>query len=570
MALWILNRPPEKCSLGELQTAEFLGDLSDDWIIRWGFHYHDNHGTLREGDFLVLGPKGNLLVLEAKVGNLCHNPYTGKWSTADGDHPQMQLDAEWCGVMQEVNQTQGGRPRLFVARALALPGTSVAPGAADHHGIDRELIYDRRDLQDFTQIWDKRMPKADGRSREIFFDSFGRDATPKAVRHFVDETDRALIRQTEVGFDLLDNLEDNHQFLVRGGAGSGKTFMALEQATRWANDGARVLFLCYNLALTAFIRELVARARARKRLRAGDVVVRAWEELASELITRVGLEYDVPAGSADRTHFYEQTLPHYLVQIVRDKSCPPEFDCMIVDEGQDHDTAIPGFPSDWSGPGWWGVYWSLLKEGSRSPVAVFLDPAQRPQFRGGGGFSLDALLNTENFHPVQVRLKRTVRYSLPIFKHLKSLAMPALKDVQEGLVQQGPLPDGPLVVEQTAGDGEAAALANRIIRGWIDQGWCKPDQVLVLSARSKKTDSTLRGCNELAGCPLVNQLERRTGEIGMLSVHRAKGLDALAVLLMDYGPKDDLYEFDQIGYFMGSSRARQLLGVISTIPAKGS
>ena len=56
MALWIQNRPAEKCGLGELQVAEFLAALSDDWIIRWGFYYEDNAGVTREGDFLISGP----------------------------------------------------------------------------------------------------------------------------------------------------------------------------------------------------------------------------------------------------------------------------------------------------------------------------------------------------------------------------------------------------------------------------------------------------------------------------------------------------------------------------------
>ena len=98
MALWIQNRPAEKCDLGELQVAEYLAALPDDWIIRWGFYYEDNAGTTREGDFLVLSPEGRLLVFEAKGGSLEFNPSIGKWNTADGDNPQYQLDAEWAGA----------------------------------------------------------------------------------------------------------------------------------------------------------------------------------------------------------------------------------------------------------------------------------------------------------------------------------------------------------------------------------------------------------------------------------------------------------------------------------------
>jgi hypothetical protein len=59
-------------------------------------------------------------------------------------------------------------------------------------------------------------------------------------------------------------------------------------------------------------------------------------------------------------------------------------------------------------------------------------------------------------------------------------------------------------------------------------------------------------------------LEQRSDEIGMLSVNRAKGLDALAVLLVDYGPWQELSDFDPVGFFMGASRARQLLAIVYT------
>jgi hypothetical protein len=86
--------------------AEHLATLPDDWIIRLGYYYADNDGISREGDFLILDPQGGLLVLEAKGGNLNFNPYTGKWNTADGDNPRYQLEAEWKGVVREINGHQ--------------------------------------------------------------------------------------------------------------------------------------------------------------------------------------------------------------------------------------------------------------------------------------------------------------------------------------------------------------------------------------------------------------------------------------------------------------------------------
>jgi hypothetical protein len=570
MALWIQNRPAEKCGLGELQVAENLAALADDWIIRWGFYYEDNAGTTREGDFLVLGPDGGLLVLEAKSGTLEHNPYTGRWNTADGDNPQYQLDAEWAGVLRVLKSRQAGRPSLFVGRALAVPGLSLPSTSMEHYGIDRQWIFDGGDLREFSKVWNERMrlwgAQLDKRARAVFLETFGQDATPQAVRHFVDETDRLLIRQTEAEYELLDVLGGNRQFLVQGGTGSGKTWLAFEQACRWADfgSGGRVLFLCYNLALTELVRELVARAKARKKLRTGEIVVSSWENLSRTLIHEAGLAYEAPVDGPERSRFYEQDLPQLLVQIVREGLCKPQFDALVVDEAQDHDTSIPGFPADWDGPGWWGVYWALLKEGAKARIAAFYDAAQRPAFRGGGGFEPAALLQTPGYRPVQMKLLRTVRYSRPVFQYLKGLQSKVLTELNAGLLQRGSLPNGPEVMLADAEPAEVAGAANRILSTWLEQGWCRPEQVLVLSRHSGMKNSALEGCRSLAGKPLVNHLERRSGEIGMLSVNRAKGLDALAVILIDYGPWETLPEANHVGFFMGASRARQLLAVIRT------
>ena len=568
MALWIKNRPTEKCNDGEIEVAEFLVELPDEWVIRWGFFYMDNQGVQREGDFLILSPDGGLLVLEVKSGNLEYNPQSGNWSTADGDNPQIQLDEEWKGVLNLIREFQGDRASLFVGRALALPNVNLAAGAKELHGIHRSYIFDRADLCNLSEIWDQRMEewgaRLDVRARDVFFDTFGKDVKPVAIRHFVDEIERVLIRQTEVQYELLDMLGANRQFLVQGGIGSGKTWLAFEQARRWANSGSHVLFLCYNLALTDFITKMVDRAKARKQLQKGQITVRSWEKLAGELVTRAGLPFEVPKAMPQLTTFYEQELPQLLVDIVRGNHCQPEYDCLVVDEAQDHDTTIPGFPDDWVGPGWWGVYWALLKQKSAARIAVFYDTPQRPAYRGGG-FDPAALMVGTEFKPVQVKLTKPLRYTRQMLQFLAGLKSPALTALQSGLGQRGSLPEGPEVEILQAGRNETAGKVDALLTRWLKQGWCRPEQVLVLSRHSDMEKSSLNGCARLAGKPVVNHLDRVAGQIGILSAHKAKGLDVLAVVLVDYAPWETLPAGDHAGFFMGASRARQLLAVVQAV-----
>lgn len=273
MALWILNRPADLGDSTELRVADLLARLPDDWVIRWGFHYQDNAGHTREGDFLVLGPSGGLLVIEVKSDLLHHYAPTGRWENPEGDHPLIQLDAEWKAVLRVTNAHRNRRPSLYVARALALPHLDIARQVSEYHGIPRDLVLSAGELGSFEQAWRKRMQRPgihlDAASRAIFFDTYGAEATPQALHHFVTESDRALVRLTEANFELLDQLAGNRQFVVRGGPGTGKTWLALELARQWAEIGAtgsRVLFLAYNLALSDYLRELVKRMQQRGRL----------------------------------------------------------------------------------------------------------------------------------------------------------------------------------------------------------------------------------------------------------------------------------------------------------------
>jgi predicted NACHT family NTPase len=97
----------------------------------------------------------------------------------------------------------------------------------------------------WRRLFAKRPQTISAKERTIFLDSFAKDISPKAIKQFISETDRIILRHTTAEYQVLDMLHDNRQLMVQGGPGSGKTWLALEQAFRFANEGLQVLALCY-------------------------------------------------------------------------------------------------------------------------------------------------------------------------------------------------------------------------------------------------------------------------------------------------------------------------------------
>jgi hypothetical protein len=297
MIEWILHRPPHASSPSEIRVAEWLRRLEESshlWTVIWGYYYIDHRGVEREGDFLILGPAGGLLVLEVKSSLPRHFPETGRWEGAGGDDPFHQLHSELQGVIRGI-QAKGNPP--FIAKALCVPTVSAPAGIDTFQGIPRHWLVTANDLENWIETWLRifgehvRHP-VDLLQKRAVLAAFGQGSLPEEKRAFVDHTEELFERQFTARFALLEQLSGNRQLLIRGGTGTGKTWHALEQAFRYATAGAgqRVLFLTYNKALTAQLRRIVAL----RQIDCGEVVVRGWEELFLELCSLAGDSATLP------------------------------------------------------------------------------------------------------------------------------------------------------------------------------------------------------------------------------------------------------------------------------------
>ena len=87
------------------------------------------------------------------------------------------------------------------------------------------------------------------------------------------------------------------------------------------------------------------------------------------------------------------------------------------------------------------------------------------------------------------------------------------------------------------------AAVESIITTWVEDGYSKPEDILLLHARTQLKESVLGACETLAGLPLQeygDSLEAPGKVIRHLSINRAKGLDALGVIVIGVRPFQEI------------------------------
>ncbi len=556
------NNPPNEA---EQRVCDLLMALGDGFVIRWGFYYSNETGSEQgEGDFLVQGPDGNVLHIEVKSGPVKFNHKTHRFLTADGEDPLRQRERVWSHVVRTL-KTQGlemGLREPFVKRMLGLPDVTISPDETTYETMPREGILDYEDLSAINARWKglfRRVESDADQLRTVFLAVYGAGLKPGTTRHLLDFMDRMIERQTSASYPVLNALQENRQFLFQGGPGTGKTWLAIEQAKRWVGEGRRVLFLTYNLKLADLIGHLAMK------LPAPGMIVFSYEGLAEWIYGQAGETMTSPHhGDRDACNrFFNAELPRRLLSLadaLEESLC---FDGLIVDEAQDHDTVFdPEVGANQDSVGWWEIYRMILREKSAGRVAIFCDINQRHFARSRERFNPEHL--TRAFpHLVRVRLRRSVRYTRHLRDFFIKSGLPEATELLADTTDEG-LPEGlPPVILQAASQKEEKSAVGRILAEWCKNGPCRPEDVLLLYPTTKARPVWLDN-EKVNGVAMA-----RPGTLGVAtsSVNKAKGLEAQAVILVGFPPVEQLKDPSAaLGsgatWIMGVTRARSLLAVI--------
>jgi len=518
--------------------------LDDRFSVFYGVAWlgRPRHGSPRDGetDFVLAHPEHGVLAMEVKGGRVGRDGQTGEWISVDRngiphaiDDPFAQVRAAKFALLEKIKeQPAWGQRWVEIAHAVAFPDCA-APTVPLTPDAPPEIVVSAADLDrlgqrvlDIYGFWRGRQePRAslgaDGVNMltRLLARSF---SLPSPLGYELVETDRQILRLTEEQFSLLDFLSRQRRVVISGGAGTGKSMLALEKAKRLAREGFTVLLSCFNRPLADYLRRS-----------AGDIErlhVLNFHRLCYDVAREARIPLADPTDRELEAEYFEKTMPDALLAALDRVS--RRYDAIIVDEAQDFFEA------------WWDPLQLCLSDTGEGVLYAFYDDNQRLYRRvstfprGLAEFPLTQnLRNTVRIHEVASRFYRG-----------EKLACPGPEGRPVEIIP---------VVSVAAIDREVGHILHRLIR----EERIAPEAIAVLTGSSLDR-SRLGRQRKIGAFSVTDDQDAEPGKVLLQTIHRFKGLERPVVVLTAL---EGLQGDEAVAVlYVGSSRARVYLIIVAT------
>lgn len=578
--------------------ADFQRDTTTtDWTVLHSLNLSRHvRQVCGEIDFLVVAPNLGVFALEVKGGGVrCE---AGVWihTNRDGDmarrskSPFQQAQDNMQSLRARIGEQFGEMDavcEVIFGWGVLFPDTSFR-----HDGMDfeREQIYDADTtgtpsdwVRTLAAFWKHKLPLRRASFSKSDADRLVRFLRPDfdypvALLRRLSDDETQIERMTREQCDNLDILEGNPRVLIEGGAGTGKTFLALEQARRWSAENRRVLLLCYN----RFLGDWLAQHPIVTGSGGGITAMHLHRYIEREIIATSDTHkmlYDAEiAPQRDAPNFYDEIVPTFARDVLAD-SRPAPFDALLVDEAQDImrpaylnllGDLVTGGLSD----GRWGFFGDFARQvlyadlpdeaEAPNPTADDAEPAATSADAGTADAvaSADArravliALLEERAYLTRARLRINCRNTRRIGSDITHFA-----GVDESPFRPGTVEGDAVQYSLCDGEGREKARLEEIVAGLM-RGGVLPRQITILSPR-KRARTSLAGRAKLNGVLVLTFGEswrEDANAIRFATIHSFKGLESEVVILL--GVDKLTQPHGQQVLYVGMSRARLRLYVL--------
>lgn len=533
----LVPEDPRFATASERRVWEILRDtVGPDATLLAGFRITDEVKD-HEADLVVLMPGVGVVVVEVKGGSLWYTP--DGWRQSSGQGHERRVDpveqarttkyALRSYVERDPRWRESSRSRIVWAHAVVAPFSTFADDF-ETPDCPRWTIHGREDLDDLAgRLWDTaarqvtNARRPDAEDVELVAEILaGRGFGVRDVNAEAEDRAAEADRLTDEQAMILSVTRLLNRVEVRGGAGSGKTVLALAQArdlTRGRADrpAQRVALLCYSIGLAEYFKRVVADWPHRHR----PAFVGTFAEL--------GRSWGAPDGDRTDSDFWEVQLPATMAGLAQGLPRNQRFDTIIVDEAQDFADS------------WWNPLLGALVDEEQGGLYVYSDENQR----------IFARFGRPPVPLVPLVLDHNLRNTKQIHAAFGSLA-PSRMYARGG--------DGPAVRFVAARAEDALGVADDEVARLLEQEGWRTENVMLLTTGHRHPVQLERTGPDGLDQEAYWRTFWEDDDVFYGHVLGCKGLERRAVVLCV--DEDELPERARERLYVGMSRATDVLVVV--------
>lgn len=355
----------------------------------------------------------------------------------------------------------------------------------------------------------------------------------ESIRRREQELDALLTIQQKPVLRLADY---NDRIIVSGGAGTGKSLIALELASRYAASGERTALLCFNSLFGRWLKHEAETVRSPLPNLVVGTTLRVLADMTGVMIPE--------NPSSD---YWETDLPQLLVDRLTDpdmQACAP-FDRLVVDEAQDL-LARPILMS---------CLFAFLNGGLRSGRYVLFGDFRNQVLASRSMLesSMDGVMHEGQ--PTRWRLSENCRNYSIVAKtsiHLSGID----NDIYSSFMRAGGS-SGNFDIAFYSSDIQQAEILSSLLGEFRNAGY-KPADINVLSFSSD--ENSLAGRGMVQGWAFAPLWQNMSNRISYGSVHAFKGLENKIIILSDVVLSEKGFQRDL--FYTGMTRATESIRIL--------
>ena len=509
-------------SLGEYKIFNALKKLPDDWYVLYSLNWNNKlqSGKVQwgEADFVILNRIYGLLVIEVKSGGIEYKE--GNWIQTRLDNfeknpmknPFKQADKSKYKFISLLDNVLYGNKKCYIDKAVWFPSInnidsdSFPPEYDDkivltEEALDNPLQYIIRAFDFYNSKHYTYMEKDD-------FDKVLSALMPEfnlipSASNIIEENDYSFLQLTQEQKKVLDFISDQGNASIQGGAGTGKTFIAVEQAKRFSDYG-EVLFLCFNRYLYKHLEN----------------------NCFHKNVEYLNIHTFINRYSSDNILSNEELLK--VLKTIDFSELNYKF--IIIDEAQDFDNKILSL---------------IVEKATESNIRCFVFYDKNQLLYSD---KMPAILND---FECKLTLNKNCRNTFKILSTTNSpMNLPIRTDEYciEGIM--------PRLYISTDKD----KIVNKIgesINNYLSNGY-KLDDIVILTLNTEDS-SILSSISKINNYDISH--EKIEGKILFTTAKKFKGLESNIVILVDFN--SDVIATDELTrlFYVSTSRARQLLDI---------